>query len=473
MIKDLVGQRVRPSVSPDAVVVVPGIMGSSLESESGVVWGLHRLGWYAKAWSHRRSALDELMLSEEEREGRYGRIRATGLLQRPAWAPFLQGIEPYGALLDGIRAVVVHEDAICSFPYDWRLPVAYNATLLERKARAHLAVWEAHPEYQRFRRELPDSRPARLVIVAHSMGGLLTRTLPNDLDIRATVTLATPFDGAAKAALILNTGPGTPLPLPRERLRAMAKTLPGLHDLLPTYRCLDDVDGDTEPARLTPEVVEDIGGDYELATASFAWHAQVGAHRPAGHRPLIGIKQPTDSSLTLRGGILTGHGYTFEPTADGLARDRHGILVRNVRDGDGTVPYNSALPSSHGQMSTLAQQHGPIAKSKESIDFVQAVLLEGDPAAPRLGDGEIGIDLPDLVSNHDEVTVTISGVDGPTDATVVVRDEDGLAVDHPTVFYGDGSYRATFGPLSEGIYQVEVEGSGESAVNQRVLVTDT
>jgi hypothetical protein len=66
------------------------------------------------------------------------------------------------------------------------------------------------------------------------MGGLLTRTLPNDLDIRATVTLATPFDGAAKAALILNTGRGTPLLLPRERLRAMAKTLPGLHDLLPT-----------------------------------------------------------------------------------------------------------------------------------------------------------------------------------------------------------------------------------------------
>src|SRR5829696_684178 len=43
MANGLVGQRVRPYVSPDAVVVVPGIMGSSLESESGVVWGLHRL----------------------------------------------------------------------------------------------------------------------------------------------------------------------------------------------------------------------------------------------------------------------------------------------------------------------------------------------------------------------------------------------------------------------------------------------
>jgi hypothetical protein len=223
---------------------------------------------------------------------------------------------------------------------------------------------------------------------------------------------------------------------------------------------------------LTPQLVEEIGGDPELATASFAWHAQVGAHRPAGHRPLIGIKQPTHSSLTLRGGVLAGHGHTFEPTIDGLARDRHGILVRNLRDGDGTVPYNSALPGTDDQMATLAQQHGPIAKSKESIDFVQTVLLGGDPAAPRLGDGEIGIDVPDLVSEHEEVTVTISGVDGPTDATVVVRDEDGLTVDHPTVSYCHGSYRATFGPLSEGIYQVKVEGSGESAVSQRVLVTD-
>jgi hypothetical protein len=58
MTRDLVSQRVRPAVSPDAVVVVPGIMGSSLESESGVVWGLHRLGWYVKAWTHRQSALD-------------------------------------------------------------------------------------------------------------------------------------------------------------------------------------------------------------------------------------------------------------------------------------------------------------------------------------------------------------------------------------------------------------------------------
>ena len=184
---------------------------------------------------------------------------------------------------------------------------------------------------------------------------------------------------------------------------------------------------------------------------------------PPGHRPLIGIKQPTDSSLTLRGGVLAGHGYTFEPTIEGLARDRHGIwcaVCVTATALSPTTPHSRyRRPDGHAGATAWACR-----EVEESIDFVQIVLLGGDAA--RLGDGEIGIELPDLVSEHEEITVTISGVDGPTDATVVVRDEDGLTIDHPTVFYGDGSYRATFGPLSEGIYQVEVEA--ESAVSQRV-----
>ena len=160
-------------------------------------------------------------------------------------------------------------------------------------------------------------------------------------------------------------------------------------------------------------------------------------------------------------------------TPDGLARDRHGILERKVRDGDGTVPYNSALPGTDGQNGHA----GATAWADRQIERINRLrpdrAARGDPAAPRLGDGEIGIDLPDLVFRSTRRSPSRSaGSDGPTNATVVVRDEDGLTVDHPTVFYGDGSYRARFGPLSEGIYQVKVEGSGESAVSQRVLVTD-
>jgi Lecithin:cholesterol acyltransferase len=289
----------------------------------------------------------------------------------------------YGAMVAGIREVVVHSDAVCEFSYDWRLPVGYNVTLLEQAARAHLKAWRAHGEYARFRKDLPETRPAQLVLVAHSMGGLLVQALPEDLDIRATVTLGTPFDGSAKAAMILNTGRGAPLPLPRERLRLMARSMPGLHDLLPTYLCLDDVEHDTDPMALTPRDVEELGGDVKLAEKSFSWHKQMSKKRLRGHHALVGIKQPTVSSLTLRSGLLEGHLYTFEPTVAGLARDGNGILVRQLRHGDGTVPYNSALPDSV-QAVPLAQQHGPIARAKEAIDMVRTVICQGDVHAPRL-----------------------------------------------------------------------------------------
>ena len=58
--------------------------------------------------------------------------------------------------------------------------------------------------------------------------------------VRTTITLGTPYYGSVKAAAILNTGRSAPLP--SRRLRALARTLPGVHDLLPSYRCIDDGD---------------------------------------------------------------------------------------------------------------------------------------------------------------------------------------------------------------------------------------
>jgi hypothetical protein len=270
--RGLIDQPLGRVVSPDAVVVIPGIMGSTLKQNRRVLWGADGLDWYAKAWSSSHSSLDDLALSREERDGGYGRVKATGLLKTPSWAPFLRGIEPYRALVKTIKKVVAHPGAVLEFPYDWRLPVAYNAKSLEVAARAHLSWWQASDEFVALRKTLPDTRPAQLVLVAHSMGGLLVRALPDDLDVRATVTLGTPFDGAAKAVLILNTGRGAPISLPPRKMRHMAKTLPGLHDLLPTYRCLDDRVHDTDPQRLTPADVGALGGDPELAEVSFAWH---------------------------------------------------------------------------------------------------------------------------------------------------------------------------------------------------------
>ena len=139
----------------DAVILIPGIMGSELvEAESGrVLWGLASPRWYVSVWTSRSSsaALELLHLSAEERAGRYGRVRATRLIQAPAFVPVLAGLSPYEAIRKVLLGVVSHPKALAEFPYDWRLPTAYNATLLAEFARRHLA-----------RRRL---RPSRLAVL--------------------------------------------------------------------------------------------------------------------------------------------------------------------------------------------------------------------------------------------------------------------------------------------------------------------
>jgi hypothetical protein len=81
--------------SRDAVIVVPGIMGSELvEVKSGcVLWGLADPQWYVSAWTS-GSSLRALGLSDAERAGRYERVTATRLLRFPAFARRCQLGEP-------------------------------------------------------------------------------------------------------------------------------------------------------------------------------------------------------------------------------------------------------------------------------------------------------------------------------------------------------------------------------------------
>jgi hypothetical protein len=66
-------------------------MGSELADRDGsVLWGLADPGWYVSAWTSGRG-LEALRLTKDEREGRYGRVRATRLLRFPAFAPVLAG----------------------------------------------------------------------------------------------------------------------------------------------------------------------------------------------------------------------------------------------------------------------------------------------------------------------------------------------------------------------------------------------
>lgn len=445
-------------VTRDAIVVVPGIMGSELfDAETGkTLWGLRKSAWYVRAWG-RGDGLEALALTDDELSGKIGRVRAGDLLRFPAIVPILSGIEPYTKLSKALSQVVSHPDAVLGFGYDWRLPVAFNARLLAKAAADHLEKWRLRSGFE----------DAQLLLVAHSMGGLLCQAIPEDSGLedvtRAVVTLGTPFGGAAKAALLLNSGLGAPLPA--GRLRRLVATMPGIHALLPSYRCVDD---GADARRLTPADVGAIGGSPQLAADAFATRD---AARPlVNHRALIGVRQPTLSALTIDSGVVTAQPYTFVPEPDGeLARRANGLLHKVHGEGDGTVPRDSARPDSGAPM-PLAQQHGQLARSPEAIDFVRDIVtnIEAD-LGPKLGVGDgIGLSAPDFAVPGTPWIVDVTGVIGRAKYSITDLDARKVIVRQRLRRVGDG-YAVSVVLPSPGLYRLSVAGGGFSPVTRLVL----
>lgn len=447
---------VASDVSRDAIVIVPGIMGSELvDRVSGrVLWGLSDPRWYVSAWTSGQD-LRALKVTEAERSGKT-RLQATRLLRSPAFAPLLRGIEPYRDLVRAAHKVAAHPAAVLEFPYDWRLSVAVTAKTFAEAASAHLDRWRHHPEGR---------RDARLVIIAHSMGGLVAKyssaMLGGAERIRAVVTLGTPFYGAVKAVRMLATG-SAGLPLPHRRLRNLARTLPSIYDLLPSYRCVDE---GSSARRLTVSDIVGLGADVDLADTAALLQVEPSALTSRLY-PVVGVGQPTMQSIKLRDGCAEVCYYTCEEAGS------EGIK-RVDRRGDSTVYRDAALPSG-ASMSFLPQSHGMLARSHEAMAHVRAVITDRPLGPPLSIDGEesvVGLDLPDVVAAGTSFSVKVSNAD-PTAVSLRVRDGVGQEIQYVrklTVLEGAITARLT---LSQpGIFRVEAEHGSYSPVSQLLLVT--
>jgi pimeloyl-ACP methyl ester carboxylesterase len=441
------------AIGDDAVIVLPGLMGSELvDTESGrTVWGLADARWYVRAWASGAS-LETLRVTEDERAGRTGRITPTRLLQFPAFAPMLRGFEPYSDLVARLRNAL-NPDAVLAFAYDWRLSVEHNARLLAVTAERHLARW----------RTLADRPDAQLLLVAHSMGGLVARyfteALGGDVIVRAVVTLGTPFYGAVKAVSVLGSGAG--VPLPRARVRALVSNMPGLHDLLPSYRCVDE--GDTA-RRLTAGDIENIGGDPELATESFTRRERLlPARSGVEWWPLVGVQQETMQSVVFDHGVADTRSYACE-------LDEAGALRRVDRRGDGTV-YREAASLPGAQPMHVPQTHGALAARAEGITHAVAVATRSQRGPWLAGEAQPSLQIPDMVTAGREFEIVVTGLtetdplacyvyDATTNRPVAkinpVRQDDRLV--GPAVLN------------HEGLFRVEAKSGGLSAVTEMILV---
>jgi pimeloyl-ACP methyl ester carboxylesterase len=302
------------------VLIVPGIMGSQLgltrapPLPNDIVW------------------LDPLDIER----GKLATLRVPG----PA------AIVPLGVVLFSYLRLKLHLRAAgfaAEFhDYDWRLSIVHSGRVLAERLRA--------------------LRPARVAIVAHSMGGLVSRAalaLADTCHIERVVLLGTPNRGSFAAVQALRGSYAVVRKVARLALRASAESLaaeifstfPSLYELLPwgspSIAGSDLFDAGSWPvAGPRPRI--------ELLEAARATHAQLA---PADERfaVIAGVGAATVTAVQRRGGDFI---YTF------------------TRGGDGTVPLQSALlPGVRGLLVRAA--HSDLTRHPRVAAAVVDVLRTG------------------------------------------------------------------------------------------------
>jgi pimeloyl-ACP methyl ester carboxylesterase len=432
--------------STDLVVVLPGIMGSTLEDEDGrLVWApsagaaLRAIGTLGR--SLKRLRLPDGIGDDHPGDG----VQPAGLMPDlhaipGIWTP----VTGYDKLVSRLNKVAQQGKigAVLPVAYDWRLSNRHNADRL---------ATIVEPALDRFRASRPDRADAQLVLVCHSMGGLVARWYVEKRGgaghTRKIVTLGTPYRGAAKAVEQLVNGVRKGVGRLAVDLGDFARSLPSLHQLLPDYACVDDAG---TLRRLDETAVP--GLDTTMTRDALAFHADLAAAeqaRPASldvTHAIVGIEQKTWTSIK-----LVGAGVEALRTLNG-ADDR----------GDGTVPLPGAL--GHGlapdtnRIHRVVEQHGNLQANAGAL-----AELVGALTAPRERyRGEevaIGVDVPDLVAAGEPLPIAVDVEGGQQHAVrIELVDERGTTVAQRTPRTRNGHAETAIADLPPGAYEVRVAG---------------
>ncbi|MGW0391032.1 lipase/acyltransferase domain-containing protein [Streptomyces sp. NPDC003042] len=348
----------------DVVVLLPGITGSVLARNGKDVWAPSStavLGALASLGGSLRS----LELGEDDwRVDDLGDgVVADRLVPDLHTLPGLWKIDGYTAIEKFLLAQFDLKEGqnYFPFPYDWRRDNRAAARRLAEQSTTWLRNW----------RESSGNTSAQLVLIGHSMGGLVSRYYVEVLggwkDTRAIVTFGTPYYGSLNAVDFLCNGFRKRIGPFEQDLTQLLRSLTALHQLVPVYRCVYGADGPAAtPAKAglpawqpqwNSHLTDFFGEMEDAATANRqdpAWEAnQVIYH------PIVGMDQPTRQSAR-----LADHGV--EP-----------LMTREDRDegGDGTVPkLSAALSGTEDARTFVPQRHASLQNQDAMLDHLKGIL---------------------------------------------------------------------------------------------------
>lgn len=434
----------------DVVVLLPGITGSVLQKDGRDVWAVSPGAALRALVSFGRSVA-ELELHDDGNldDG----VTAPRVMPDIHLIPGLWKIDGYGKVSTYIRQTFGVQPGrnYFEFPYDWRRDNRIAARQLKEKSDEWLSAWRT------------DYPQAKLVLIGHSMGGLVSRYFLECLDgwrdTRMLVTFGTPYRGSLNALEFVVHGMRKGLgPVTLIDLSKMLRSFTSVYQLLPIYPCYQAGDG-RDLVRLS----ESTGIPYldaDRARAADAFHREieqaVEKHldddeymrvRYAIH-PIIGTFQPTNQSARRSGDTLE------------ILRHYRG----EDRDGDGTVPRDSATPIElkHEEGSMFAsERHASLQNLDAVLVQLTGVLTGHDTSAFRdLPKSGLGLDLEDAYAIDEPIGFGVRPEEQSAELVAVVVDtESGREVGRATLAPSLDEWRETeIPPIPVGTYRLTVSG---------------
>jgi Lecithin:cholesterol acyltransferase len=445
----------------DVIVLIPGITGSVLTKHKKTVWA-PQAGAAARAFFSGADSIRSLELDGDDPEidDLGDGVEATGLVQDLHLIPRLVKIDGYTALRRALfeRLRLAAGENYFEFPYDWRR----DNRVAARKLGIKVEQW-----LKRRRQSHPS---AKVVLVAHSMGGIIGRIYLEMMEgwrnTRRLVTFGTPYSGSLTALDSIANGFSVGKWFLKTDLSETLRSFTSVYQLLPSYRCflnsetsewvyLDKVDGglpNCDPGRLADAM------DLHRAIRAAVDANRAGNYEGSGGydlRPLIGDWQDTKYSARLDDGVVT-FSQAREPDETG---------------GDGTVPTVSAIPHEYLESRTnvvfVNEKHGSLQNNPFSSDNL-ASLLHMVVAAPVFPapDALLAVEAEDAAEGE---PVTVRAKASVPDRSLACRIQElatGAVKTVPMAKDPHDDHRATLTipPLPEGDYRVTVSGPGVNPV---------
>jgi pimeloyl-ACP methyl ester carboxylesterase len=440
----------------DVVVCIPGITGSVLRKDGRDVWNISG-GALINALTTFGHSIEDLKLEQDspDADDLGDGITAPEVIRDVHLIPGFWKIDGYTKMLRYIEETfdVTRGQNLFEFPYDWRRDNRAAAHRLQRQGADWLSAWRASS----------GASDAKLILVGHSMGGVISRYFLECLDgwrdTRTLVTFATPYRGSLNALDVLVNGKKIKF----FDLTDLARSFTSVYQLLPTYPCYDD-GGGGKPAYVDEAEIPNL--DHSKTKAALDFHREIStavdehlkdaAYESGRYRlgRIVGIKQPTQQSA-----VRDGDRVKMLRTIDG-----------QDPAGDGTVPRPSATPLEYEDdqgAAFSAERHASLQNDDHALLQLTGVLTGNaidwsrfKGVIPMI---DLSLDVDDLHSTSAPVPVSVLPDRDPKDPLLAVAVDVETGEERarqPLTRADDGWHQTELGPLPEGVYRVTAFGAG-------------